>query len=276
MHWEPEHFIASVKKQAPEFFTGKTVLEVGSLDINGSVRRFFTDCDYTGIDLGEGKGVDVVAHITDYHRLNDGEYDVVISTEALEHDHAWFKSLVAMYRLLKPSGLLLITCAAPNRPEHGTVRTDAGFASPFTADYYRNISVEDFASVLPANLFSKSYLGYRGDMDDLYFAGIKAQVPVTVIGMTNEFRGAKFGRVDNSCPPVFDDIDAADEDRAYYIRDKAAGGVNPASITELVNRVGPVQFPTMTETFTAMQPEYVICPKCKAPIKTTQNPTATV
>lgn len=174
MHREPEQFVAAVKRQVPDYFSGKKVLEVGSLDINGSVRGFFTDCQYTGIDLGEGKGVDVVAHVTDYHRLDDGEFDAIVSTETLEHDHAWAKSLTAMYRLLKPNGLLLVTCAAPNRPEHGTMRTGSADASPFTADYYRNISVEDFAAVLPANLFSKSYLGYRGDKDDLYFAGVKA------------------------------------------------------------------------------------------------------
>ena len=69
---------------------GKRVLEVGSLDINGSVRPLFENCNYTGIDLGEGRGVDVVAHVTDYHRLDDNEFDVVISTETLEHDARLF------------------------------------------------------------------------------------------------------------------------------------------------------------------------------------------
>ena len=178
LHREPKHFVACVKKQYPEFFTGKKVLEVGSLDINGSVREFFTDCAYIGIDLGEGDGVDKVVNIVDFPGRN--EYDVVISTETLEHDKQWVSSLHAMYDLLQPNGLLVITCAAPNRPEHGTTRTGSADASPFTADYYRNISVEDFASILPANLFFGSYLGYRGNMDDLYFAGIK-KAPIKLV-----------------------------------------------------------------------------------------------
>lgn len=191
MHREANQFVVSVKNQYPEFFSGKKVLEVGSLDINGSVRQFFTDCDYHGIDLGEGPGVDRVAHVTDLLKeateIRPGRFvdvapcalnDVVISTEALEHDKKWSESLAAMERLLKPGGLLVITCAGPTRAEHGTVRTDGGWASPSTSDYYRNISTEDFASVLPASLFSKAYLGYRDDHADLYFAGIK-QVAAT-------------------------------------------------------------------------------------------------
>lgn len=177
MHREANQFVISVKKQYPEFFSGKKVLEVGSLDINGSVRQFFTDCDYTGIDLGPGPGVDEVNHVIHHVRLGVGPYDVIISTEALEHDERWNDSLAMMNMLLKPSGLLVITCAGPTRAEHGTVRTDGGWASPSTSDYYRNISTEDFASVLPAELFSKAYLGYRNDHADLYFAGIKAQPP---------------------------------------------------------------------------------------------------
>jgi len=171
LHREANQFVISVKREYPEFFSGKKVLEVGSLDINGSVRQYFADCTYHGIDLGEGPGVDAVKHVTQVR--GDGLWDVVISTEALEHDSRWDESLKQMHALLKPGGLLLITCAGPTRAEHGTIRTDGGWASPSTSDYYRNISTEDFASALPATLFSKSYLGYRNDHADLYFAGIK-------------------------------------------------------------------------------------------------------
>lgn len=179
MHKEANQFVKQVKAEYPEYFKGKAVLEVGSLDINGSVRRFFADCFYHGIDLGEGAGVDEVIHVTQLPQNtggpNDLRFDVIISTEALEHDQHWNASLRAMYSLLKSNGLLVITCAGPTRAEHGTTRTDGGWASPSTPDYYRNISTEDFSSILPASLFSKSYLGYRSDHADLYFAGIKRE-----------------------------------------------------------------------------------------------------
>lgn len=141
------------------------------------MRKYFTDCDYVGIDIGEGAGVDYVSKAHEY--VCPETQDVIISTEMLEHDKFWTDSLRRMYSNLKVGGLLLITCAGPTRAEHGTTRTDGGWASPATPDYYRNISTEDFASVLPANLFSKSYLGYRSDHADLYFAGIKQATPTT-------------------------------------------------------------------------------------------------
>jgi hypothetical protein len=41
-------FVGAIKKSYPEFFTNAKVLEVGSLDINGSIRPFFENCDYLG------------------------------------------------------------------------------------------------------------------------------------------------------------------------------------------------------------------------------------
>jgi SAM-dependent methyltransferase len=183
MHPEANQFVAHVKAKFPEYFAGKKVLEVGSLNVNGTVRDFFTDCDYTGIDIAPGNGVDRVLHVTrllhECTGIAEGSYgpvltflcDVMISTEALEHDELWDKSLEAMSALLKPGGILIITCAGPGRLEHGTTKTDPD-SSPFTTDYYRNISVEDFRGVLPMSLWADAELIYGRDGEDLYFYGI--------------------------------------------------------------------------------------------------------
>lgn len=171
VHREASDFIRSVKAKFPERFTGKKVLEVGSLNINGSVREMFTNCDYTGIDLAEGDGVDVVSRAHEF--TYPESFDVVISSEMLEHDEHWERSLPQMYDNLKPGGLMVITCAGPKRAEHGTKRTDSGWASPFTSDYYRNISREDFQSVLPPHFWVDAEWSYRDGGEDLYFYGIK-------------------------------------------------------------------------------------------------------
>ncbi len=103
-------FVEEVKKMFPQFFEHKRVLDVGSLDINGSNRIHFRKCDYTGIDLGNGRGVDVVCRA---HEWNADPYDVVISTECLEHDEWWEKSLPNMIRLLKPGGIFLFNIEHP-------------------------------------------------------------------------------------------------------------------------------------------------------------------
>jgi SAM-dependent methyltransferase len=169
MHTEPWELTAKVKAKYPKYFDNSTVLEVGSLNINGSVRSFFTNCTYIGLDLGEGPGVDVVCPI---HEYSPADFDVVISTEMLEHDVHWQESLAAMVNKIKPGGLFVFTCAGPNRHEHGTKRTTPGDA-PFTTDYYRNISIDDFKSVVDLATFDDANLYYERDMCDLLFYGIK-------------------------------------------------------------------------------------------------------
>lgn len=170
MHTEVFDFFKSVKIKYPQFFNSKKILEVGSLNINGSVRQLFTDCHYTGIDLEKGPGVDVISKGHEY--VHPNMFDAVISSEMLEHDCHWKESLDVMYKNIKPGGIMIFTCAGPDRAEHGTKRTTPG-DSPFTTDYYRNISIEDFESVLPKLLFSESEIKYYREKNDLYFVGIK-------------------------------------------------------------------------------------------------------
>lgn len=83
-------------------------LEMGSQNVNGSVRGFFGP-DYVGIDHAEGSGVDMVAS-THAAPFPDDTFHTVISTEMLEHDPNPRRSIEEAARLLKPGGLLLLTC----------------------------------------------------------------------------------------------------------------------------------------------------------------------
>lgn len=170
MHPEINSFISQVKHSYPEYFYKKDVLEVGSLDINGSIRSLFNKCNYIGLDVGEGKGVDIVCPIHLYDKPET--FDVVVSTEMLEHSQTWEKDLAQMYDNLRPGGILILTCASNTRQEHGTTRTTPGDA-PFTNDWYRNISIADFASILSPGLFHTYSISYARGQADLYFYGIK-------------------------------------------------------------------------------------------------------
>jgi SAM-dependent methyltransferase len=172
-HREQREWCELVKYAHDEFFVGTNVLDIGSLDINGNNRYLFEQCNYTGIDIGEGKNVDVVCsgHLFE----SDDLFDVVISTECFEHDEHWELTLKnVINNLLKDGGMFLFSCAAPGRPEHGTKRTSPK-DSPFTNDYYRNLSESDIRSVLNCDeIFSNYKFKTRTDFpQDLYFYGIK-------------------------------------------------------------------------------------------------------
>jgi 2-polyprenyl-3-methyl-5-hydroxy-6-metoxy-1,4-benzoquinol methylase len=51
--------------------------------------------------------VDVVSEFNAYKF--DKQFDVVISADALEHDRLWKQSILKMYELVKPNGLLICT-----------------------------------------------------------------------------------------------------------------------------------------------------------------------
>jgi SAM-dependent methyltransferase len=85
-----------------------SVLEVGSYDENGTVRPLFGGCEFVGVDMREGPGVDRVASSHDLP-FDDGQFDVVVSTEMLEHDPYPWVSMAEMGRVLVPGGLLVVT-----------------------------------------------------------------------------------------------------------------------------------------------------------------------
>jgi len=162
-------FCKSIKKKYPEYFKNVDVLDVGSVDINGNNRYLFSKYTYTGLDVGEGNNVDVICPI---HLFKPNkQYDVIISTEMLEHDKFYVQSLQKMFDLLKPNGLLLLTAAGDGRLEHGTKRTSPE-DSPYTTDYYKNINWKDILGTLSPDVnFIEYELSYKPF--DIRFAGIK-------------------------------------------------------------------------------------------------------
>jgi SAM-dependent methyltransferase len=177
-HEQQANFCRRVRAMKPEFFKDVLVLDVGSLDINGSNRFLFKNCLYIGLDLGPGQNVDFVSPV---HQLGlpDATFDTIVSTECFEHDMHWDKSLQNIVRMLKPGGLLFFTCATTGRPEHGTRRTTPQDA-PLLQDteqwneYYRNLESCDIRSAIDVDALFSSYSFEIGEQTcDLYFWGVK-------------------------------------------------------------------------------------------------------
>lgn len=176
-HKEQKQFLLSVKERFPERFQNCSVLDIGSLDINGNNRYLFSNYTYIGLDIGEGKNVDVVCRGHEYK--SQKQFDIVISTECFEHDEFWNLTIENAISLTKSSGLFLFTCATTGRPEHGTKRT-CSWASPFTSqienDYYGNLTENDIRSKINVEEYflEFEFKNTEGSvMPDLYFWGIK-------------------------------------------------------------------------------------------------------
>lgn len=101
---------------------GKSVLEVGSRYVNGSVRPFINclaPSEYVGADIESGKYVDVILPaegLVEY--FGEERFDVLIASEFLEHVRDWRRVVNNMKSVLKREGLLFITTRSRGFPFH--------------------------------------------------------------------------------------------------------------------------------------------------------------
>ena len=128
MHPSVMEWVAAKVQQYGLATPAARVLEVGSRNVNGSVRPLFQGvAAYTGVDFIAGPDVDVVL---DSHELtsnfDENSFDVVVSTETLEHDNEFWTSMAMMGQVLKPEGYLLVTA-----------RGNGFWPHDFPYDYYR-------------------------------------------------------------------------------------------------------------------------------------------
>ncbi|MBA3781025.1 MAG: methyltransferase domain-containing protein [Nocardioides sp.] len=179
-HAEQLAFFEAVVRRNTGLVTGARILEIGSYDVNGSMREGFAAAgEYVGVDLTPGPGVDVIGF---GHELSepDGAFDIAVSGECFEHDPHWRATFENMSRMTKPGGLVAFTCASHGRPEHGTRRSDLT-DSPGTQaeglDYYRNLVAADFETLPLSSWFSEWRLWTMPTTFDLYFVGFRAGAP---------------------------------------------------------------------------------------------------
>lgn len=98
------------------------ILDVGSYDVNGTLRPLFKNLseipyyEYVGLDIRKGPGVDVVSTHGSMP-FDDNEFHVVVSTSCFEHDAAFWETFKEMVRVVQPGGLIYI-CTPSSGNEH--------------------------------------------------------------------------------------------------------------------------------------------------------------
>ncbi len=186
-HKEQVDFVNKIKGIYPEFFINKKVLGVGTFDVCGTENEFFDKCDYSGLDIGPGPGVDIVCPAQNYS-APDSTYDTIISCECFEHNPYYKETIQNIVRLLKSGGLFLFTCATTGRPVHGVKSLEEESKKKYDNwktmpnviredwdnEYYKNLTEEDIRKCVNVD---DIFLDYKFEVNeehyDLYFWGIK-------------------------------------------------------------------------------------------------------
>ena len=118
------------KYLSPDKITNKNILEVGSLDVNGSPQAYVKShnpATYIGIDLVPGKGVDEVCDVSNlFDKYKPASFDVVICMEMMEHAEDWKTAINNMKEALKVGGIFILTARSPGFAYH-----------PYPEDFWR-------------------------------------------------------------------------------------------------------------------------------------------
>lgn len=92
------------------------VLDIGSRDINGTLRPFAPQgSEYIGIDLEPGKGVDLVLKDPYAYPFAAKSFDYIVTTSTFEHDQFFWLTFLECCRVLKDTGFIYI-----NTPSNGS------------------------------------------------------------------------------------------------------------------------------------------------------------
>lgn len=113
-------WLEKIRPKMP-YFLGR-IIDIGALDINGSAKEYLRTVDYAeyiGIDMQDGKGVDIKMNAHDIKdRFTEGEFDLVICMNTLEHDNKFWVTLENIRYILKPGGSFIFASPTTNFPEH--------------------------------------------------------------------------------------------------------------------------------------------------------------
>ena len=126
----PEGIIFGALNLSEKEVKGKRIIEIGSRNVNGSVREIlesYKPSEYIGVDIIRGDKVDMICRAENLvKKFGKNSFDIVISTELLEHTENWKSVISNIKNICKPNGIILITTCAIGFPYH-----------PYPDDFWR-------------------------------------------------------------------------------------------------------------------------------------------
>lgn len=112
-----QEFYGSYHNELIDFNDEYKVIEIGSQNVNGSLRPIFPPgLEYVGVDFVSGEGVDVLLEDPYVLPFPDESTDIVLCSSVYEHSEMFWLLHLEIMRILKPHGLFYL-----NVPSNGDV-----------------------------------------------------------------------------------------------------------------------------------------------------------
>lgn len=138
----------------------KKIIEVGSYDINGSFRHILQPMKpslYLGIDIESGRGVDEICSVDGViSRYGAGSFDIIVSTEAIEHIKDWRVAINNLKQLCKVGGILYLTSRSRGFGYHSFPSDHWRYELDDVARIFSNWNIE----VLVEDMYNGNHYGF--------------------------------------------------------------------------------------------------------------------
>jgi hypothetical protein len=131
MHWDCLNFVT--EQVGDQLFP--SVLEIGGMNVNGSVRQYVRHETWHTVDIVDGPDVDEVADAGEWRP--QVSYDLVLCLEVFEHAWNWPSMVQTMFLACGMNGLVVATCATDPREPHDAY---GAAGPPPLGQYYRNVN----------------------------------------------------------------------------------------------------------------------------------------
>ncbi len=154
-------FIRAYGKTAPCI-----VVEIGSMDVNGSLREHIDPSNvYLGLDVEHGKNVDLVIDPLKPLPLRDNFADIVLSSSQMEHDKFFWKTFLELIRVTKDGGYVYIS--SPSNGDYHSYPIDCWRFYPEAG-----LALAEWASTngMPCTLIESFTAGRKADYWNDYVA----------------------------------------------------------------------------------------------------------
>jgi Methyltransferase domain len=130
-------------------------LDLGGRDVNGTVHSLFPQVRWDVVDIVEDPSVTIVADVTTWEP--DALWDLVISTETIEHVQEWTRIVEVGYKALKDGGFLVVTGGSTGRGPHSCT----GVVPIPEGEWYGNVAPGDLYNTALDAGFEAPYVEYN-------------------------------------------------------------------------------------------------------------------
>ena len=163
---------------------GASVIEIGSRNVNGGLRQHIESLnpvEYIGVDIVKGNGVDVICDAENIvAQFGPERFDIVVSTEMLEHGRNWRSVIWNMKTVLRPGGIILITTRAPGFGYHGFPDDYWRFTVTNMEAIFSDFNINELEWDTPANhrgVFVKATKSKGADLEQINLFSIITEKP---------------------------------------------------------------------------------------------------